>query len=336
MIKINDATPTKRSRDDQQHPQLLRKINNNQTSLYFNSNRQFRPSANSFKQPASDQKRQSFPAFRIIFKDQQHRPEELSIIKDLNKQLKMTLSCGRYSTFGKSISFLLFANTATQFDLLLDQDKWPKKISDQEFQLDIPKKTPIAYSIVVLDVPPQWNAQGFGEELKRHYSTIVKAERLFVRGGKPISKVRIDFSSNEHLSKILKDKTILLDDENTAYHIEPYIPPMRVLRCYVCQQYGDHTASNCPNKDHPICFKCGQNHDYDRECQNPVCCPHCKGPHMAGNPQCGENIEQRQRKNTEAKARNLVSTPAQNAWINPLRPLSQSTINIQLRKIMSY
>ncbi|CAF2758725.1 unnamed protein product [Rotaria sp. Silwood2] len=111
---------------------------------------------------------------------------------------------------------------------------------------------------MVLDIPTQWNVQNFCDELKQRYKTIIKGERLFVKGGRLISRIRVDFSSNKELSEMLKNKRILLDDNNTAYTIEPYVPPTRILRCYICQQYDDHVVAHCPNKDKPICFKCGQ------------------------------------------------------------------------------
>ena len=77
---------------------------------------------------------------------------------------------------------------------------------------------------------------------------------------------------------------MLLDDGHTCYPIEPYIPSLKVLRCYNCQQYDDHVAAHCPNKDKSICFKCGQQHQYNPECQNKISCAHCKEDHMAGNP----------------------------------------------------
>ncbi len=93
--------------------------------------------------------------------------------------------------------------------------------------------------------------------IKKQYPTIIKVERLYIKGGIPISKVRIDFSSNRAVSILIKNKRLLLDDENTSFAIQPYTPPLKILRCYNCQQYNDHTAANGPRKDKPICFRCG-------------------------------------------------------------------------------
>jgi hypothetical protein len=183
-------------------------------------------------------------------------------------------------------------------------DIWPPMICKLNYTLDVPSKTPTAYSIVVLHVPVQWSIDEFGNDIRKQYATAVNVERLFVRGGKPLAKVRIDFSSNKELSTISKTKRILFDEANTSFQIEPYVPPTKVLRCYNCQQYNDHTALNCPNKEKPVCFRCGQGHPYNPNCLNQICCAHCQGDHMSGNPSCPNKIEERSKRNEEIKMKN--------------------------------
>ncbi|CAF1473656.1 unnamed protein product [Rotaria sordida] len=107
-------------------------------------------------------------------------------------------------------AFLLFRIT------LQDVNQYPTT------ELD---KIPSSYSIVVQNVPSQWSAQAFDNELKQHYPSIVRVVRIFISGGRPFSKVRVDFSSYKELSMILKSKLILLDDDNTAFDVEPYLLP---------------------------------------------------------------------------------------------------------------
>ncbi|CAF3258967.1 unnamed protein product, partial [Rotaria sp. Silwood2] len=182
--------------------------------------------------------------------------------------------------------FLLYASTTAQFEHLMEISNWPSRIRNVEYELVLPKKMPTSYSIVVLNVPSQWNEQIFGNELKQHYPSIVRAVRIFVKGRRPLNKVRLDFSSFKELSIILKSRRILLDDNNTAFTIESYQAPIRVLQCYNCQAYNDHIAAHCPNKKDPICFRRGQHHSYNPGCNNPVRCVYCSGNHMAGNPAC--------------------------------------------------
>ena len=176
----------------------------------------------------------------------------------MNIKCNLNLTYGRLSTSKFKKCYLLHCNTSAQFELVLDRTKWPDKLCDCEYTYDPPGKIPSCYSIVMSNVPIQWDLQGFCEELQVQYKTIIRSERLYVRGGRPIPKIRIDFSSNKELTEITKSKRMLLDDGHTCYSTEPYVPPLKVLRCYNCQQYDDHVAAHCPNKDEPICFKCGQ------------------------------------------------------------------------------
>jgi hypothetical protein len=298
---------------------------NTSTSTYFNTDRQRldkQQNESSSNRKHRESPRESYPPFRITLKDTDKYPStDLGIIRNVNLSCKMNLTYGRYTKSNeKQLCYLLYASTSAQFEKLMVEANWPDKICDSEYKVDLPTKIPTSYSIVVLDVPPQWNAQGFGEELKKRYSTIVRTERLYFKGGRPISKVRIDFSSYKELPQILKTKRILMDDDNMSYAIEPYTPPTRILRCFVCQKYDDHVAAHCPNKNDPICFKCGQHHAYDPNCPNTIQCAHCKGDHMAGSPNCPIKLEIRQEKNRQKllKSTNWVSPPASqqqgNVW----------------------
>ncbi|CAF2988066.1 unnamed protein product [Rotaria sp. Silwood2] len=140
--------------------------------------------------------RPSFPPFRITF-SADVTPSELSIIKDINKHCLISLSYRRYAATGRNKCFLLYANSSEQFDRLMH-------------------KIPSSYSIVAIRVSAQWNLTEFESDIKKKYPRIVKVERLYIKGGIPISKVRIDFSSNQEVNKIIRNKRLLLDNANTS------------------------------------------------------------------------------------------------------------------------
>ncbi|CAF1233269.1 unnamed protein product [Rotaria magnacalcarata] len=209
--------------------------------------------------------------------------------------------------------YLLYCNSSAQFESSLNKSNWPDKFCDCDYTFDPSTRVPSSYYIVMLNAPTQWDIANFCDELKLQYKTIIKGERLYVRGARPIPKIRIDFSSNKELSGILQSKRMLLNDEHTSYPIEPYLAPPRILRCYICQQYDDHIAAHCPNKDKSICFKCGEQHQYNPECQNKICCVHCKGDHLAGNLNCPKKIETRELKKFQAKPSTLPSSYSVNS-----------------------
>jgi len=204
----------------------------------------------------STSSRSTFPPFQISFAADS-TPSELSIIKDINKHCHIGLSYGRYSSTGSNKCFLIYANSSEQFDRLMDKTIWPIQICSLDYEISFPSKVPTSYSIVAIGVPAQWKLEQFESDIKKQYPTIIKVERLYVKDRIPISKVRIDFSSNQEVKKIIQNKCLLLDDENTSFMIQPYSPPAKILRCFNCQQYNDHIAANCPHKDKPTCFRCG-------------------------------------------------------------------------------
>ncbi|CAF3396752.1 unnamed protein product [Rotaria sp. Silwood2] len=273
--------------------------------------------------------RSTFPPFRISFAADS-TPSELSIIKDINKHCHIGLSYGRYTSTGSNKCFLIYANSSEQFDRLMDKTIWPIQICSLDYEILFPSKVPTSYSIVAIGVPAQWKLEQFESDIKKQYPTIIKVERLYVKDRIPISKVRIDFSSNQEVKKIIQNKCLLLDDENTSFMIQPYSPPAKILRCFNCQQYNDHIAANCPHKDKPICFRCSLNHPFNPNCSNKICCANCGQSHMAGSPSCPVKVEERRKfqqfsnnlptiNNNNNKVLHVKSTGASGAWATNAR-----------------
>ncbi|CAF4873038.1 unnamed protein product [Rotaria socialis] len=273
--------------------------------------------------------RSTFPPFRISFAADS-TPSELSIIKDINKHCHIGLSYGRYSSTGSNKCFLIYANSSEQFDRLMDKTIWPIQICSLDYEILFPSKVPTSYSIVAIGVPAQWKLEQFESDIKKQYPTIIKVERLYVKDRIPISKVRIDFSSNQEVKKIIQNKSLLLDDENTSFMIQPYSSPAKILRCSNCQQYNDHIAANCPRMDKPTCFRCDLNHPFNPNCSNKICCANCGQSHMAGSPSCPLKVEERRKyqqfsnnlptiNNNNNKVLHVKSTGASGAWATNAR-----------------
>ena len=302
------------STSNEVHPALTLASDPNPTSssAYFNTklSTHKRKGDSSNNQSKHESPKHNFPPFRLSLEDANgHSSTELSIIKDINKSTKLNLTYGRFakSNNDKS-SFLLYANTTNQFEFLLNKDNWPTTINNQTYTLDLPNKTPSSYSLVVLNVPPQWDAQAFGAELKQQYPAIIRSARLFRAGGRPLAKVRIDFSSYKSIAELCQSKRILLEDSNLAYPVEPYVQPTRILRCYNCQAYDNHISAHCPNKNDPVCFRCAQHHPYNPNCENQIKCAHCGGNHHAGNPNCSIKLDIRREINRRVKNNNASSS----------------------------
>lgn len=287
----------------------------NPRNQYFNSSNSRLGSSTTAARPASNSanlssRRPTFPPFRLNFTGEE-TPSELSIIKSINRHCHIGLSYGRFASMGEKKSFLLYANSSEQFERPLDRNIWPLQLCEQDYTTDFPSKVPASYSLVALGIPAQWNLTELEDDLKRQYPSIIRIERLYIKGGVPISKVRIDFSSNQEVNNVLKNKRLLLDDENTSFAIQSYTPPFKVLRCFNCQQYNDHVAAHCPHKDNPICFRCVQHHPFNPLCSNKICCANCGQEHMAGNPNCSTKIEERRKHQFNSASSTTINEPKQ-------------------------
>ena len=103
----------------------------------------------------------------------------------------------------------------------MDKSVWPSQICSIDLSIDFPNKVLPSHSLVALGIPTQWNFDEFAVDLKMKYPTVIKVERLRINEGIPISKVRINFSSPKEINKIKKAKRLLIDDNNTAFAIQP-------------------------------------------------------------------------------------------------------------------
>ncbi|CAF1436364.1 unnamed protein product [Adineta ricciae] len=284
-------------------------------------------SPSSSNRKSRDSTERKFPPFRLQLdcsKDQS--VSELQIIKAINKSTKLKCTYGRFtkSKEGQN-TFLLYANTNSQYEVLLNKENWPKSINNLSYVLELPNKTPASFSLVVSNVPPQWDALSFGEDLKCQYSSIIRTVRMYRNGGYPLQKVRIDFASFKEVSDLLKAKRLLVEDSNISFPVEPYIQPTRVLRCYVCQAYDDHISAHCPNRNDPICFRCAQHHPHNPKCDNPIKCPHCNGDHMAGNPNCPAKLAKRKEINALRKINNESNAASATSSANPRSSTTKSS-----------
>ncbi|CAF4389064.1 unnamed protein product [Rotaria socialis] len=72
----------------------------------------------------------------------------------------------------------------------MDKNIWPTQICSFDFSIDFPSKVPSSYSIVVIGIPVQGNQTEFESDTKKYYPTVIKVERIYIKGGVPISKAR--------------------------------------------------------------------------------------------------------------------------------------------------
>ncbi|CAF1199399.1 unnamed protein product [Didymodactylos carnosus] len=93
---------------------------------------------------------------------------------------KLNLSFARYSSFTLTSNVLLiFANDTYTFEELHSNEKWPKMLCEKNFEIEVPKRVPTFYSIIIHDVAKQWNIDEIQQSIDESYHSVVYVQRIF-------------------------------------------------------------------------------------------------------------------------------------------------------------
>ena len=266
---------------------------------------------------SNERKRQksTLPPIKVEF-DRHQKPAEIQVLNDLVKHdNRLNVSSASYSTHPHSRHVLLvYAKDSATYEMLLESKSWPTTLGGLPFKVTLPTRTPTSYSIIVNRVPREWNVDSIKPLIAQRYLSTVQVTRIF-REGQPINRIRVDFRSNEDVQTIVNSSHIFID--SIRYPAVAYKPLARLDRCFPYHQFG-HKAANCENE--PKCFKCGDHHEYNRDCANAVRCANCSGTHMAGSPECPVKIcYRREQRQQQEKQRATPSQPSVHSLPSPAR-----------------
>ena len=116
---------------------------------------------------------------------------------------------------------------------------------------------------------------------------------MLVRGGIPIAKVRIDFSSVKLYKKFSRTKDYYWTMKIHLFLFNNIIHHAKFFAATTANNIMTKLQQTAYVKNNPVCFRCGQNHPYNPNCSNKICCANCKEEHLAGNPSCRVKIAER-------------------------------------------
>ncbi|CAF1580394.1 unnamed protein product, partial [Didymodactylos carnosus] len=157
----------------------------------------YKPSANHSQQNKTKNATSfRFPPFKIRF-DNQQKSTEIKVLNELVKfNSKLNLSFARYSSFTQTSNVLsIFANDIYTFGELHSNEKWPKMLCEKNFEIEVPKRVPTCYSIIIHDVAKQWNIDAIQQSINESYHSVVYVQRIFDKTGGPSQRIRADFRS---------------------------------------------------------------------------------------------------------------------------------------------
>ena len=137
---------------------------------------------------------------------------------------------------------LLFAGNRESFALLFDDEKWPNTIKSTKFDKIRSSHLPPQFSIVVRNVPIDYDMTSFINDMKVEYPDVVNAHRITNKNHQPTTFVRVDIKNIKSIDDLLSTKYIYLN--SSRYSITEYLAPAKVLVCTKCFQIG-HFRSTC-------------------------------------------------------------------------------------------
>ncbi len=234
-----------------------------------------------------------FPPFIINF--EQNVMENL-IIEDLMdhfvKKYNFKLYLVGHRLKGKK-EVLLFVGNRESFLMLYDNEKWPLDLNSYSYNKTHPNHLPPQFSIIMRNVPTDYNMSALLAEINEEYPDVCNANRLSNKAQQQTSFVRLDINNIETIDNLLRKKYIYLN--NMRFSISEYIAPAKVLVCTKCFQIG-HFRSTCKSlKDR--CRTCGEEVEdtksHKEVCDKQVCCIRCKGSHNANDIKCPEIMSYR-------------------------------------------
>ena len=164
--------------------------------------------------------------------------------------------------------------------------------------ITLPHQTSTPYSVIVNRVPRDWHVDTIKPLIAQRYLSTIQVTRMF-REGQPINRIRVDFRSNEDVQSIVNNSHIFI--HSIRYPAVAYKPLARSDRCFRCYTQSGLKAANCANESK--CFKCGDHHEYNRDCANTVKCANYSGTDMAGSPKCPVKTSYRREKRQQQKRR---------------------------------
>ena len=237
------------------------------------------------------QTRYPFPPFIVRFSagmvEAKQVAEEISIY--FRRQHQTDLDFINYRTSkakctNADYDVLLYVKDANSFTHLLDQQKWPSTIGNENYTFLSTPPIPPQLSLIIKNVDFQMDMNEFINDLKAKYPDIKNVIRLKNKFQQDIRFMKMEFTSLDTRNQILATRKVNINYR--VYDIEEYIAPASVLICSKCCGNG-HFKRQCTQQNE-TCKTCGQSWPDLKQhvCTNKPKCIHCDGEHLSSVTSC--------------------------------------------------
>jgi hypothetical protein len=110
----------------------------------------------------------------------------------------------------------------------------------------------------------------------------IKQINQMMKSNENFRMIRAECTDNDVKEKLIKEGIKI---DHFSLKVEDYKRPIRPLQCFNCQKF-DHVATNCPDKNKPVCLKCGGDHIVKVCTSDEVKCANCNLDHTSSYKGC--------------------------------------------------
>ncbi|CAF1253687.1 unnamed protein product [Didymodactylos carnosus] len=234
-----------------------------------------------------------FPPIIFTFNGDSPNPGILrSILIGLEKDHHCQTTC----RFNARKELLLFPQDVTTQKVLTDN--LPSDLFGENFKYNSrwPRTTAKTFSCVMKNVDLSIDNNDMLVDIQTIEKDVIGVSRIRnAQRNQPTSLLRLDLANEKARDNLLDKKKIIITP--FVYSIVEYIPPIKITRCYKCQELG-HFANEC--KNNVKCGKCGGEHLLENCVSPSLKCPNCGEAHRATFP--GGKVRLQYISNVKAKS----------------------------------
>ena len=140
------------------------------------------------------------------------------------------------------------------------------------------------FELIIKGVPRRFSNDHVLGRIRSRYPQYYSARRIVKFEGPVTSFVRIRTHEKHAHEEILKSGLFISRDFNFKAEL-PDKKPRILVRCFHCQDIGDHVANDCTND--VVCQKCAGPHEHSKCNSQTVKCRNCKSEtHSASDEKC--------------------------------------------------
>ena len=215
---------------------------------------------------------------KIVVVDEISNPSDFSKSANILKEIK------RYSDIKIDFAYPLVkggiaihTQSKEQRDLLIEQLPIDSFQGGKKCTLSKVRPKPV----FVKNVDTKVNAKEIEIQLKSRGIDVSECKRIVNQNSqKPTRTIKVTVKSEEDQIKLISNFDFKVGTSICNIEKQKY---SKVIRCYVCQQFG-HVSINC--KSEKRCVRCADNHNNNSICTLPEKCANCSEEHKASDNRC--------------------------------------------------